>query len=70
MFKFKLVIRQKCLDNMKINGFSCSPKLGDSAEERYRSVNRVGNPETHINLFGLTGQFSNVLHKNICCGYS
>ena len=31
MFKFKLVNSQKCLDKMKINGFSCSQKLGDSA---------------------------------------
>ena len=38
MFKFKLVNRQKCLDNMKVNGFSCTPKLGDSAGDRYRSV--------------------------------
>ena len=28
LFKFKLVNCQTCLDNMKINGFSCSPKLG------------------------------------------
>ena len=28
MFKFKLSNRQKYLDNMKINGVSCSPKLG------------------------------------------
>ena len=41
MFKFKLVNHQKCLDNMKINGILCSPKLGDSAEERYRSVSVI-----------------------------
>ena len=28
VFKFKLVNRWKCLDNMKIKGFSCFPKLG------------------------------------------
>ena len=38
VFKFKLVRRKKCLNNMTINGFSCSLKLGDSAGERYRSV--------------------------------
>ena len=41
MFKFKLVNRQKCLDNMKINGASSSPKLGDSTGKRYRSELKV-----------------------------
>ena len=31
VFKFKLVNCQKCLENMKINVFSCFLKLGDSA---------------------------------------
>ena len=38
MFQFKLVNRHKCLDNMKINGFSCSSNLGNTAGERYRFV--------------------------------
>ena len=42
VFKLKLVNRQKCLDNMKVNGFSCFPKLGDSAGERYRSELGLG----------------------------